>query len=457
MEKIKYKLLITFAALLLNTTSGKTQNYSCIDYNRINAASECKFDLYIGELKFEEGIIRPENTLKPHEINQIINEVLLEYVGRQSGGRATGITSVSNPCAIIDPFNKDISAMLEAFGENYWQTFGKIYDKAIADLYKNVASSQIPTPFTLLANLASGDIPGVASDFMYIGNAGDFYTIFFGLLQSQQEYQKFMEVVAKNKDAIEKGRYAEQALNEFYNDIYDAIKKKMGKMRWNMTMKSFANTVQTKQRIFWDTPVMVDYVLEKMHLEKVVNTENFEGMYKGDIVIRIDNMQHFDERFPKTNKEVQETVDKYYKKVPQGKNMKYNLRPNKPTTFKQYIRFENVIINVEQGKCPIKGSAVFDKEDFSFDYIMNSNGCTSVSYLSDKFSLKSTKITSIDIKFISGTQEYFTPVSRSIHEAFYSGWGGDIMKPTECDFLKGLKNGFVIVYPTNEKLTAIDK
>ena len=61
------KLIQAALALLMASSAAQAQNYPCIDYRRINNAYEYRFDLYIGELIFRDGIIYPEKTLTPEE------------------------------------------------------------------------------------------------------------------------------------------------------------------------------------------------------------------------------------------------------------------------------------------------------------------------------------------------------------------------------------------------------
>ena len=140
---IKSSLLITIC--LATMTTALAQQYPSIDYNRINVAYECRFELYVGPFQFTNGIIRPEERWETHEINEVINDVFAQYLKSLSEGRGKGLTAVANPDAMIRPFNRDIFNMRMALGTDNWSALMGVYNQAITDFTKNVVSFATPT------------------------------------------------------------------------------------------------------------------------------------------------------------------------------------------------------------------------------------------------------------------------------------------------------------------------
>ena len=447
------QLLIFFSCLSIAvSTQGQEQRYPCIDYVRINAAYECQFDLYIGQFVFRDGIILPEKTLEPHEINKAIDEVMLDYASEFSDGNSP--LSYIDPCKTIDPLNGAIREMRFAIGNDYSQSLSNIYNQAITDFANNIISTAIPSEINVIAHLASGDVSSLVSDAM--GDAGNFYSIFFDLLKSHQDYSRLMDAIKQNKDVILKGRQAALMLDEFYDFVYEKMKEKMGEMRWIMRMGKLDKHIIN--RTVMGVQVPVEYTVE-LDMKKMVNrSKTFEGMYLGNITIQMKmNQGDFDSRFSKTANPVKEPVDLLYKMAPQGRNAQYQLTTGSPTSLKLVAQIKGADVAVKKaGKSEISASLDPDNAEFGFDYNMkvvavnNFTGATSI--FKDEFKLSSSDARNVKIEPIPGQQTYITPTDTHSDDSYMEGWRGDTVDLGENDLLEALKpDKYIIVKLKNRK------
>jgi hypothetical protein len=446
-------------ALSLVSVAAQAQKYSsCVDYNRINNGYECQFDLYVGDLKFTGGIIHPEKALTPEDIDKAIEEVMAEYTRQTSGGRASG-NLIADPCRVIDPFKKAMSDMRLALGNDNFQALNRIYDQAIEKLGMDVALALTPSFMSVIANLSKGDINGLALDAM--GPAGNVHQIFSDILGPMRERAKLMDAISKNKDVIDRGREAEQAMNQFYSDVYDAMKKKMGQMRWTMTLRSFDKHV--KSRKFMGVKVDVEYTASVDMKKMVAQSETFTGGYLGTITINAEmKPSDFDARFPKDPWSLVRRAAKRDMNVSTmwSPGTMFSLAPNSPTSFKLTADLERAGVVARFGdECTVDWQSVKDKPELRFSYTLDSareyfhSVSPDYDYRFDSYRLSAANPREIHAEGVSFTDGWYiaptraTPARESLEEFVPGEWVADM---GDHNFLEMLKDGVQIIVKPKE-------
>jgi len=407
-------------------------------------------------MKFTGGIIVPDKPLTPREVDELVEETVNK--------RARGLTQ-KDPCKIIEPFNQDVAAARDLLGNQFWDIMTDFWLKAVGEVGMSVGSAMIHNVFSAVGHVAGGQVNDLGRDAMTAASVGvgNFYSVFDKLLEASLDYQNAKGKIQQNQRLIDRASAAQLWLNEFYADLYDAMKKKMKDMKWRMKMSSFDKNIVMGRLM--GVPVPVEYTAS-LDMSKWVVSEKFTGLYAGTITVTMEMKSGapygsaFDSAFPKSASPIKETTNRWYHRVPQGRNVQYQLTPNQPTAFKQVVRLKGDVTIKEAGQCVVDAAPDPEKPQFTFDYSMKSVSVTNFggggSYLSDSFALSSSDGETVDVNVSGdGRQDYYhiapcTPFNcvpnPIVDDPFFKGWSGETVNMGGNDFLEPLKHSnYVIV------------
>jgi hypothetical protein len=278
-------------------------------------------------------------------------------------------------------------------------------------------------------------------------------------------------MILKNAEILRKGAAAEIELANIYRKINEILKDFKEKKKYKWVMKMLERKY-TADRTFWNIPVKVDYVLEKFDFKKTEVSKSFEGKYRGEIVIRIENMHDFDSQFPQSNAaySIENHLKPIYSLLPNGTSTKFVFEANQPTKYTQRIRFTNVEIYVKYGSTGFNATnRSEDKLKFLFDYTMLARGFWEMTFdrlaklnlvFHDDFTVKTEDPNCVFVKAIDGKIEYFVlsvgGKTQGEGSGFFAEYGKKI-NMGKNNFLELVKNGmYIMVYPNSAEGRAIN-